>query len=115
MFIPDARGIRPRRVVAAVSRTGLSLVLLATTMQTPDIHWLMGKVQTLEFYCYDGMQWRNTWDTSAGDTNLPVAVRVRIQLAPRPGEEASKAAQPLEMVVPLASQTRTSLTAGGTQ
>jgi type II secretion system protein J len=103
------------------NQAGMDLVrcinrnLLATTMQTPDIHWLMGKVQTLEFYCYDGMQWRNTWDTSAGDTNLPVAVRVRIQLAPRPGEEASKVAQPFEMVVPLASQTRTNLTAGGTQ
>ena len=36
--------------------------------------------KTLEFDCYDGSQWRNTWDTSAGDTNLPVAVRVRIQL-----------------------------------
>ena len=109
------------------NQTGMDLVrcinrnLLATTMQTPEIQWLMGNVQTLEFDCYDGMQWRNTWDTSSGDTNLPVAVRVRIQLAARPGEEASKAAQPLEMVVPLVSQTsqtsqtRTNLTSGGTQ
>jgi len=88
--------------------------LLATTTQVPEIQQLMGNVQTLEFDCYDGFQWRNTWDTSAGDTNLPVAVRVRIQLAAGPGENASTM-QPLEMLVPLISQTRTNLTTGGTQ
>lgn len=88
--------------------------LLATTTQTPEIQSLMGNVQSLEFDCYDGMQWRNNWDTSAGDTNLPVAVRVRIQLAARPGEDANKL-QPVEMLVPLISQTRTNLTTEGTQ
>ncbi|MCX6922510.1 MAG: prepilin-type N-terminal cleavage/methylation domain-containing protein [Verrucomicrobia bacterium] len=103
------------------NQSGMDLVrcinrnLLATTTQTPDIQWLMGKVQTLEFDCFDGTQWRNTWDTSAGDTNLPVAVRVRILLAPRPGEEVSKAARPLEMLVSLVAQTRTSTTNGVTQ
>ena len=89
--------------------------LLATTTQTPEIQRLMGNVQALEFECYDGTQWRNTWDTSSGDTNLPVTVRVRIQPAARRGEEASKAARPLEMLVPLVSQTRTNLTTAGTQ
>jgi type II secretion system protein J len=88
--------------------------LLAMTTQTPEIQWLMGKVQTLEFDCYDGTQWRNTWDTSAGDTNLPVAVRVRIHLVPRPGEEGGNL-QPVEMVVPLVSQTRAGLSNGGVQ
>ena len=103
------------------NQSGMDLVrcvnrnLLATTTQTPDIHWLMGKVQTLEVDCYDGSQWRNTWDTSAGDTNLPVAVRVRIQLAARPGEEIAKTAQPLEMIVPLVAQMRTNMITGGTQ
>ncbi len=102
------------------NQTGMDLVrcvnrnLLATTMQTPDIQWLMGNIQTLEFDCYDGTQWRNTWDTSTGDTNLPVAVRVRIQLAARAGQE-SGTAQPIEMLVPLVSQSRTNSTAGGTQ
>jgi type II secretion system protein J len=94
------------------NQAGMDLVrcinrnLLATTTQTPEIQWLMGKVQTLQFDCYDGTQWRNTWDTSAGDTNLPVAVRVRIQLVARQGE-ASGNPQPMEMLVPLISQTRT--------
>ncbi len=102
-------------------QTGMDLVrcvnrnLLATTMQTPEIQRLMGNVQTLEFDCYDGAQWRNTWDTSAGDTNLPVAVRVRIQLAAQPGQDATST-QPLELFIPLVSQSRTNLLAtGGTQ
>jgi hypothetical protein len=74
----------------------------------------MGKVQTLQFDCYDGSQWRNTWDTSAGDTNLPVAVRIRIQLVAKEGEGAGNL-QPMEMLVALDSQTRTNLTTTGTQ
>ena len=66
----------------------------------------MDKVQTLQIDCYDGMQWRNTWDTSAGDTNLPVAVRVRIQLVAKQGGGNANPT-PLEMLVPIISQTRT--------
>ena len=89
--------------------------LLATTTQTPDTQWLMSHIETLQFDCYDGQQWRNTWDTSSGDTNLPTAIRVRIQLSAKEGEDASQQ-QPLEMIVPLVSQTlRTNQTssAGG--
>jgi len=73
----------------------------------------MGNVQTLQFDCYDGSQWRNTWDTSTGDTNLPMAVRIRIQLVAKQAEGAGNL-QPLETVVPLVSQTRTDPTTGGT-
>lgn len=97
------------------SQAGMDLVrcvnrnLLATTTQTPQTQWLMGHVQSLEFDCYDGTQWRSTWDTSNGDTNLPVAVRVLIQLAPKPGQDA-RSLQPLEIVVPLVTQSRTDYT-----
>jgi type II secretion system protein J len=92
------------------NQAGMDLVrcvnrnLLATTTQTPDVQWLMSHVETLQFDCYDGMQWRNTWDTSNGDTNLPTAVRVLIQLVAKEGEDA-RSRQPLEMIVPLVSQT----------
>jgi len=91
--------------------------LLATTTQTPEIQRLLSHVRTLEFECYDGTQWRNTWDTSNGDTNLPTTVRVRIMLAPRVGEQASRVARPLELLVPLVSQTPilTNSASGGTQ
>lgn len=101
------------------NQAGMDLVrcvnrnLLATTTQTPEIQWLMGNVQTLEFECYDGTQWRNTWDTSSGDTNLPVAIRVRIELSAQPDQGAAKV-EPIEMLVPLVSQARTNLTTGAT-
>jgi type II secretion system protein J len=97
---------------------GVSLVrcvnrnLLATTTQTPDVQWLMDGVQRVDFECFDGSQWRTTWDTSNGDTNLPVAVRVRIQMAVRPGQDLTQL-QPLELLVPLGTQTRTNAAAGG--
>jgi type II secretion system protein J len=90
--------------------------LLAVGTASPDKQYLMSNVQTLQFDCFDGTQWRNLWDTSQGDTNLPVAVRVSIQLAAQGGEVL----QPVQMVVPLVTQSRmntnavTAATAGGT-
>ena len=55
--------------------------LLPTTTQDATDQWLLGNVQSLEVACFDGIEWRDSWDSSLGDTNLPVAVRVRIQLA----------------------------------
>jgi hypothetical protein len=79
---------------------------LATAMQDPQEQPLLSNVQSLELSCFDGMNWRDSWDTSLGDTNLPYAVRVRIQLA---GDVNSRAQQPFEIVVPLVSQSRTNV------
>jgi type II secretion system protein J len=97
------------------NQAGMDLVrcvdpnILATTTQTPEIQRLMGNVQNLQLDCYDGTQWQTTWDTSAGNTNLPVAVRIRIQLVAKPGEAAGSQ-QPLETIVALVTQTRTNST-----
>lgn len=76
--------------------------LLATGAPTPEKQWLMGGVQSLQIDCYDGMEWRDNWDTSSGDTNLPVAVRVSIQLAGN-GDKP----HPIQMIVPLVTLSRT--------
>ena len=95
---------------------GVSRNLLATTEQEWDEQWLMGNVQSLEFACYDGADWRDSWDTSMGNTNLPSAVRVRILLA---GDNTANVrnVQPFEMIVPLLIQSRTNRTqsTGGVQ
>jgi type II secretion system protein J len=75
---------------------------------TPDVseQFLLSGVQSLKFSCYDGMQWNDTWDTTAPtaiNTNLPVAVRVDIQMAGRPD------LQPIEVVVPIDSVSRTNM------
>ena len=102
------------------SGTGRELIrsvyrnLLATAIQEPQEHFLLGDVQSLEFSCYDGYDWRESWDTSLSDTNLPSAVRVRIQL----GSDATadpRAQQPFEMIVPLVCQSRTNQTQTPTQ
>jgi type II secretion system protein J len=95
-------------MAADPNATGKDLVryvnrnLLATGAPTPEKQWLMGNVESVQFDCYDGSQWRNNWDTGMGDTNLPVAVRVSIRLA---GNGASQ--QPIQMIVPLITLSRT--------
>jgi type II secretion system protein J len=99
------------------NQVGMDLVrcvdhnILAITTQTPEIQWLMGNVQSLQFDCYDGLQWQPIWDTSTGNTNLPVAVRIRIQLA---GRQGAAALEPIEAIVPLLTQTRTNGTSTAT-
>jgi type II secretion system protein J len=91
-------------LIRAVTRN-----LLATTVLNSDEQWLLGNIQNLEFACFDGSDWRDSWDTSAGNTNLPTAVRVRIQLA-ADNDADTRNRQPLELIVPLISQSRTNQT-----
>jgi type II secretion system protein J len=99
-------------LVRSVSRN-----LLSTGTQEPDDQYLMSHVESLEFACYDGSNWRESWDTSLSDTNLPSAVRVRIQLAGDNPDNGSR--QPFELIVPLVCQSRTNAlqtaSNGGTQ
>ena len=93
-------------------------VLATTGVQEATEVPLLGNVQSLEFSCYDGVDWRDSWDTSLGNSNLPVAVRIRIRLA---GEKSSslQIQEPYELVVPMLAQSRTnqpqSSTSGGGQ
>jgi len=88
--------------------------LLCTSVPDVDDQYLLGGIQSLQLSCYDGSQWYDTWDTTDGNTNLPVAVRVRIRLADTPASDS-----PLEWVVPVVSQVRTNQvqvsSTGGTQ
>ena len=80
-------------------------IMAATTPDVQD-QWMLGGVQNIEFSCFDGSQWSDSWDTTgvtAVNTNLPVAVRVRIQLA---GNNSANT-QPIEILVPIDSQSRT--------
>jgi type II secretory pathway component PulJ len=79
---------------------------------------LLSHVQSLEFACFDGSNWRDSWDTSISDTNLPVAVRIRVRLA-GDSDANSRVQQPYELVIPLLAQSRTNQpqtsTTGGAQ
>jgi type II secretion system protein J len=81
---------------------------LLSTSPTPDVQdqLMLSGVEDVKFYCYDGSQWQSTWDTSDSTTlytNLPLAVRVDIQMA------GGNANEPIELVVPIDSVARTNM------
>lgn len=87
--------------------------ILATTTEEESEQLLVSDVESVEFQCYNGTDWRTTWDTSAGDVGLPQAVRVRIQLAAEnPTVKLSR--EPLELLVPITTVLLTNSLAGGT-
>ena len=98
---PATRNATGKDLYRSVTRN----ILAATTPDVAD-QWMLSGVQSIEFSCFDGSQWSDTWDTTgvtSVNTNLPVAVRVRIQLA---GNNPANT-QPIEILVPIDSQSRT--------
>jgi type II secretion system protein J len=87
--------------------------ILATTTEEESEQFLVGDVESVEFQCYNGTDWRNTWDTSASDVGLPQAVRIRIQLAAE-NPTAKLSREPLELLVPITTVLLTNSLAGGT-
>jgi len=78
---------------------------------------LIGGVQGLVFYFYDGEQWLDSWD-SVAQTNLPLAIKVQIQLASQGNVPALSSSGPIELVVPVDAQAgtnQTQLASGGQQ
>ena len=80
----------------SVSRNLLSITA------TPDVadQLMLTGVESVKFTCYDGTRWLETWDTSDAtsvNTNLPLAVRVEIQMA---GADKNLT-EPIQMVVPI--------------
>jgi len=74
--------------------------------------FLLGNVESLEFSCYDGIDWRPSWDTSMGNTNLPSAIKVLIKLAGENNSD-SRSREPIELVIPMDTLSRTNQTMAG--
>jgi type II secretion system protein J len=92
-----------RDLIRSVTRN-----LLSTSAEEAEDQWLMGNVQDLQFAYYDGNTWNDTWASTTGQTNLPSAVRVRLQLWADPSTGSQKM-DPIELMFPLISQSRTNL------
>ncbi len=89
--------------------------LLSQTQDLPVQQRLMGGVQGIVFYFYDGNQWLDSWD-SVAQTNLPLAIKVQIQPAAPGNMPALSPSAPIELVVPVDAQTaQTQLASGGQQ
>ena len=86
---------------------------LLSSRASPDVaeQLRVSGVESVKFTCYDGSRWQETWDTSSVssvNTNLPLAVRVEIQL------KNANANEPIQMVVPIDSVTRTNMVLAST-
>ena len=88
-------------LIRAVTRN-----LLATGPEDEDDQLVMKGVQSLSFSYFDGAQWLDTWDDTT-QTNLPLAVRVNVQLAT--SDSGSAAPKPVQLLVPLMAQVDTNL------
>ncbi len=100
---PADRSAAGKDLVRSVTRN-----LLALTTPEVDDQLMLSGVASIKFSCFDGSQWQDTWDTTSltsVNTNLPLAVRVDIQMS----GNGSAAAGPIEMVVPIDSQSRTNM------
>jgi general secretion pathway protein J len=78
--------------------------LLSTTTADEDDQFLVGGVQSMSFSYFDGQNWLDTWDDTT-ETNLPVAVRVSLQLVPKDATQTAPA--PIQLLVPLMAQVYT--------
>ena len=100
---PATRTAAGKDLVRSITRNLLS----STTLDVQDQPLLSG-VESIKFSCFDGTQWLDTWDTTdttTANTNLPVAVRVLIQMAGNNSDNTRP--QPIQILVPIDSQSRT--------
>jgi hypothetical protein len=78
--------------------------LLSTGTPDEDDQFLASGIQSLTFSSFDGANWLDTWDDTT-ETNLPVAVRVNLQLAAKDPTQTPPA--PMQLLVPLMAQVHT--------
>jgi len=96
---PADRAAAGNDLVRSVARN-----LLTITVPEIEEQLMLSGVASIKFSCYDGAQWQDTWDTSgmtSTSTNLPLAVRVDIQMS------GDNNAGPVEILVPIDSVSRT--------
>ena len=78
--------------------------LLSTSAADEDDQFLASGVESLNFTYFDGSSWLDTWDDTT-QTNLPLAVRVNLQLAQANSSESRP--DPIQLLVPLMVQVHT--------
>jgi type II secretory pathway component PulJ len=88
---------------------GVCRNLLSLSVAEVEDQLLLRDVARIDVEAFDGLQWLPQWDTtdpSGATTNLPVAVRIRLQRGPTWGADTG----PVELLVPLGLQSRTNST-----
>jgi len=92
------------------STTGKELIrtvtrnLLTTSTEDDDEQYLASGIESLNFSYFDGNNWLDTWGDTT-QTNLPVAVRVNVQMAA--ADQNAQKPDPIQLLVPMMVQSHT--------
>lgn len=73
--------------------------LLPVMQEQPENQWLMGGLQSIAFSYYDGLQWREYWDSTTETNKLPFGIKVQLQMVPDTNDRSRR--DPVELVVPI--------------
>jgi type II secretion system protein J len=106
---PPTNNTPGRDLIRSVTRN-----LLPAFPEEPEEQRLMGGVETLVFSFYDGLQWRQDWDSTIETNKLPHGIKVQIQLA-RDDATGRLARLPVELVVPVILRVGTNETEQATE
>jgi general secretion pathway protein J len=93
------------------SATGKDLVrtvtrnLLTTATDEDDEQYLASGIESMSYSYFDGANWLDTWGDTT-QTNLPLAVRVNVQMAVANNSSEAKP-DPIQLLVPMMVQTHT--------
>jgi type II secretion system protein J len=96
---PNDSSVAGKDLVRSVTRN-----LLTVSTEDEDDQYLASGVETLNFSYFDGANWLDSWDDTT-ETNLPLAVRVNLQLAASNPNEVKP--DPIQLLVPLMVQVHT--------
>lgn len=77
--------------------------------EPPEDQWLLGGVEDVVFWFFDGTSWWETWDSTQQPAQLPQAIKVELYLAADPAQRVVRA--PITLVVPIQVQPGTNQTA----
>jgi len=105
----DRTTLQGRDLMRVVTRN-----LMPTGVEESELEYVMSGVESMEYECFNGTEWSKTWDTELEDAGLPQAVRVRLLMI-NTNAVNSILREPLELLVPIVTQSRTNATqvAGG--
>jgi general secretion pathway protein J len=99
-LMPATNGLPGKDLVRTVTRN-----LLPVTAEQPLMQRLLHGVETVTVLFYDGLQWREDWDSTVATNKLPLGIKMQLQLASEPSDRSYHA--PVEVVAPVILQAGT--------
>ena len=75
--------------------------LLPTFQEQTEDQWLMSGLESMTFSFYDGLQWREYWDSTIETNKLPQGIKVALQMVADSGNTEPMQPLPIELVVPI--------------